>query len=634
MSAVLELDGFTVAVDTPHGRLVLADGIDLSVEAGETLCVVGESGSGKSVTMLSAVRLLDFTAPIVLSGRALIGGADVVGLDQAAMTAIRGRRVGVIFQEAMEALNPSQRIGDQLDEAFRASGVADRSSERPGGARSQLVQAHDKALALLAEVGIVDPPTVLRKYPHELSGGMQQRVMIAMALMGDPELLIADEPTTALDVTVQADIIRLLRRLQRERGMAIVLITHDMGIAAEIADRIAVLYAGQVVETGPADQMLHRPQHPYTKALLECVPRPGERLEGRMRTIPGSVPSPGEAPAGDRFAPRNALATERCATEPPPLRVSADGTHSVRSWDPIREWTPELVARLTGATGDAAPQRALPSTESHLVLRGVSKTYGARDRLWFAPRATGTRAVIDVDLEIRRGELFGIVGESGSGKSTLGRIMLDLERPDAGSVVELDGVLHDSRRRRRDQRALRREIQAIFQDPQGSIDPRQTIREAIAEPLKELTTLDRRGIETRVREMLDAVGLPAAAAGKHASQLSGGQRQRVAIARALGPRPRLIVADEPTSALDVSVQGQIVNLLLDLQREFGLTLVMVTHNLSLITAIADRVGVMYRGRLVEVGDAERVVSAPQDEYTRRLLAANPDPFHPRTPSAV
>ncbi len=631
MSA-LRLDDFTVSVQTADGPVVLADGITLAVERGETLCVVGESGSGKSVTMLAALRLLDFTSSVSLTGRAEISGVDVVPLGQTAMSAIRGTKVGVVFQEAMEALNPSQRIGDQLEEAYRASDA----TPRVRNARARLIAAHEKALGLLTEVGIVDPATVMRKYPHQLSGGMQQRVMIAMALMGDPELLIADEPTTALDVTVQAEILDLLRRLQAERGMAIVLITHDMGVAAEIAHRIAVLYAGQVVECGEAQQMLHRPQHPYTKALLECVPRPGERLAGRMRTIPGSVPTPGQRPLGDRFAPRNALATPRCLVEPPPVLLSADGgAHMIRSWAPVEQWTPELIGALTGRVETEPLTRVVREREVHLSLRGVNKTYGAVSRGPFT-RSTGggTRAVIDLDLDIHRGELFGLVGESGSGKSTIGRIMLDLERPDAGSTVSLDGIPHSSRRGHRAQRALRREVQAVFQDPQGSIDPRQSIRDAIAEPLRELTDLDRRGVETRVREMLDAVGLPTTVARKHAAELSGGQRQRVAIARAVAPNPRMIVADEPTSALDVSVQGQIVNLLLELQRDLGLTVVMITHNLSLITAIADRVGVMYRGRLVEVGDAEHVMTAPDHDYTARLLAANLDPFHPRATSVT
>jgi oligopeptide/dipeptide ABC transporter ATP-binding protein len=635
MTSLLTLEDFTVRVENDSGILTLADRINLTVEAGETLCIVGESGSGKSVTMLSVVRLLEFTAPVLLSGRALLHGTDLVGLSQREMADVRGRRIGVVFQEAMEGLNPSARIGKQMQEAYRSAALS--PAARADGKRSAadiLVAGHDKAVALLAEVGMVDPEGVLRKYPHQLSGGMQQRVLIAMALMGDPELLIADEPTTALDVTIQAEILVLLRRLQQQRGMACVLITHDMGIAAEVADRVAVLYAGQVVETGDVEQMLRRPQHPYTKALLECVPRPGERLEGRMRTIPGSVPPPSEILPGDRFAPRNRLASERSHTEPPPVIVSADGRHMVRSWEPVETWTPELVEKLTGHVEShaATAEARHAALEPYLVMTGVNKTYAAsaRSESLTARRrkqaAGDTRAIADLDLTIHRGEFFGLVGETGSGKSTLGRIMLDLERADAGSRIELDGTEHGTRRGRAAELELRREVQAIFQDPQGSIDPRQSIGDAIAQPMRRLTDLDRPAIAKRVVELLDAVGLPATAARKHASELSGGQRQRVAIARAIAPRPRLIVADEPTSALDVSVQGQIVNLLLELQRELGLTYVFITHNLSLITAIADRVGVMYRGRMVEVADAAKVTTAPQHEYTRQLLASNPDPF--------
>jgi peptide/nickel transport system ATP-binding protein len=632
VNPILLLDSFTVSVETDHGLNVLADAVDLEVARGETLVIVGESGSGKSVTMLSVARLLEHTAPMVLSGRALVDGTDIVTASRRDMNRIRARKIGVIFQEAMEALNPTRRIGDQLEEAYRA---AQRGAVQRG--RAMRIAAREKAIALLDEVGMTDPAGILLRYPHQLSGGMQQRVMIAMALMGDPDLLIADEPTTALDVTVQAEILRLLRRLQIEHGMACVLITHDMGIAAEIADRIAVFYAGQVVEVGDAAQMLGKPQHPYTKALLECVPRAGERLAGRMRTIPGSVPPPATSFVGDRFAPRNALATPIEREQTPPVTVSPDGRHMVRSWNPIAQWTPELIERLTGApTPNGAGPATRPSSGPSLVLKNVSKTYAqsARGQAVGSGQGNTVRAVNNVSFEVRPGELLGIVGETGSGKSTLGRLMLDLERPDPGSRIELDGVAYEARKGRAAELALRQRVQAIFQDPQASIDPRQTIGDAIAEPMRELTSLSRREIDARVRWLLDAVGLPAASANKHAMQLSGGQRQRVAIARAIAPKPSLIVADEPTSALDVSVQGQIVNLLIDLQRELGLSYVFITHNLSLVTSIADRVAVMYRGDLVELADAEQIVRSPGHEYTARLLASNPDPFRERSFAAT
>jgi peptide/nickel transport system ATP-binding protein len=632
VAAPLELKNFTVQLVTPDGEVTLAEDISLTLEEGEILCVVGESGSGKSVTMLSAIRLFEYTAPIALSGQVLIDGVDVTNLPPEEMSKIRARSVGVVFQEAMEALNPTRKVAYQLIEAYLETLEANGA---PGAARSMgrmsaetQREATDKALALLDEVGLVDPARVMDSYPHQLSGGMQQRVVIAMALMGDPRLLIADEPTTALDVTVQAEILKLLKRLQRERRMSCILITHDMGVASEVADRIAVLYAGQLVETGPLRQMLERPQHPYTKALLECVPRPGERLVGRMRTIPGSVPTPGTVLLGDRFAPRNALATDLCLTQAPPVHVSADGTHSVRSWAPVLEWTPELVDILTATDRAIAPPlRSDPEDNDAIVsLRGLNKTYASNARATGRRAPVGNRAVKDLDLDIHRGELFGVVGETGSGKSTLGRLITDLELADKGSSLVVDGITLGQRHSFSAERELRKKVQMVFQNPQDSLDPRRTVGQAIAEPLQALTSMNRAERKARVLEMLDAVGLPRTAVTKYASEISGGQRQRVSIARALAPSPSIIVADEPTSALDVSVQGQIINLLLDLQHEFGLTYVLITHNLSLITAIADRVGVMYRGELVEVSSAVEVMREPQHDYTRTLLASNPDPF--------
>jgi peptide/nickel transport system ATP-binding protein len=640
MASPLVLKNFTVRLETPGGWVPLAENISLEVKRGETLCIVGESGSGKSVTMLSAIRLLEFTAPVALSGTVEIDGVDVTDLSQREMARIRGRRVGVVFQEAMEALNPTKTIAAQLVEAFV---VTREETGAVGAFRTATSSAlreegHEKAVALLVEVGLDRPEKIMTSYPHQLSGGMQQRVMIALALIGDPDLLIADEPTTALDVTIQAEILELLRRLQRERNMSCVLITHDMGVASEVADRIAVLYAGQLIEVGPAQQMLSNPQHPYTKALLECVPRPGQRLAGRMRSIPGSVPAPGSVTVGDRFAARNALATKRCLTEDPPVHVSDDGTHMVRAWAPVSHWTPELVESLTGGAMKAAtPPRTAPPAHADAVisLRNLNKTYAHNARR--APKRgansklrtnvpVGVQAVKNLDLDIFRGEFFGIVGETGSGKSTLGRLIMDLEYADHGSSLTVAGHELSTRRTFAAEREMRRSAQMVFQNPQDSIDPRRTIGQAIAEPLQSLTKLSRKQIDARVAEMLDAVGLPASAAGKYASEISGGQRQRVAIARAIAPRPQVIVADEPTSALDVSVQGQIVNLMLDLQREFGLTYVFITHNLSLITAIADRVGVMYKGELVEVAAAVELTRNPQHAYTQRLLASNPDPF--------
>ncbi|VXB74355.1 ABC transporter ATP-binding protein [Aeromicrobium sp. 9AM] len=634
--ALFELKDLTVDVHGPNGDIRLADGISLSVEAGETLCVVGESGSGKSVTMLSAMRLLEFTAPLTVSGSAVLGGTDLLSLSQQAMTAVRGHRVGMVFQEAMDALNPTQTVMAQLCEAYLLSNDLGRTSGRRERA-AQRSAARRSAMSLVKEVGLEE--SVADLYPHQMSGGMQQRIMIAMALMGEPEMLIADEPTTALDVTVQAEILKLLQRLQRDRQMSCVFVTHDMGVAAEISDRIAVLYAGQVVEIGPTSQILGAPQHPYTKALLECVPRPNTRLVGLMRTIPGSVPEPGHYPAGDRFAPRNALASQQDLDDPPPVVTSADGRHSVRAWRPVEHWTDEMVDALTGHPGDqVVAERSRPAGDGEpvVVLENVSKTYGTRPVSGWIRRVTHSgregktnrtrAAVAGVNLTVYKGEFFGVVGETGSGKSTLGKLMLDLEQADAGSKITVSGLDLGQARGLVEERQLRRHVQMVFQNPQDTLDPRRSVADAIAEPLWALTDLGREGVEARVREMLEAVRLPSNAGAKFASELSGGQRQRVAIARAIAPGPDVVVADEPTSALDVSVQGQVMNLLLELQRELNLTYVFITHNLSLVTSVADRVGVMRRGELVEVLTADELIAGASHPYTRALAAANPDPF--------
>lgn len=635
-----ELSEFTVDLHTEAGLLELVDAISLSVDTGEVLCVVGESGSGKSVTMMAALRLMEFSSPIVMRGKVMLGQDDLLRFSQRGMCKVRGRRVGVVFQEAQDALNPTKKIVSQLAEAYTLS----RSLRRPTGRTdSRTDTALSEIVSLLEEVGLGQG--VLHLYPHQLSGGMQQRVMIAMALIGEPELLVADEPTTALDVTVQAEILELIRRLQRQRGVGCVLVTHDMGVASSIADRIAVLYAGQVVEVGPAAQMLRAPQHPYTKALLECVPRPNVRLDGRMRTIAGQPPQPGHMPPGDRFAPRNALASERDLTEPPPLVWSKDGRHVVRSWAPVIEWTEEKVNRLTGyATRDLSPVRTedrLADKPAIIELRGVSKTYGvSRQRdlkrvgqpgtLGLGRLSKARRALENIDLTVRRGEFFGIVGETGSGKTTLGRLVVDLESADPGSAITVAGHELPVRNGLKGERAFRKEVQIIFQNPGGSLDPRRTVGESIGEPLRALTDLKRHQILQKVYSMLDDVGLARGVADRYPSELSGGQRQRVAIARAVAPQPSVIVADEPTSALDVSVQGQVMNLLLDLQDEFSLTYIFISHNLSLVTAVADRIGVMYQGKLVEVLDCNEMQRRPPEhEHTRALMAANPDPFASR-----
>jgi peptide/nickel transport system ATP-binding protein len=510
------------------------------------------------------------------------------------------------------------------------------------GRRDVAEAARAKAIDLLTQVGIPDPVGCMGKYPHQLSGGMQQRAMIAMALMCDPELLIADEPTTALDVTIQAEILTLLVRLQRERDMACILITHDMGVAAEIADRVAVMYSGRLVEIGAVQEILTSPRHPYSRALLECVPRVGLVGQKELQTIPGSVPHPGMRLPGCRFAPRCHNASERCtaiepALAPVPVEISAGAPTATLQADDrlVACWHPEtapLPSDREVSTGFADGRSALArQAEPYLVLDGVSKRYASsarRESLGSGRSSGGVLAVDSATVSIAKGEFFGLVGESGSGKSTLGRLVAKLEAPTDGSITVGDLSVNQLKGRKQT-RSFRRDVQIVFQDTTGSLDPRQTIGRSISEPLRSLTSARGEALEARARELLQTVGLPLDYFHKMPSELSGGQRQRVAIARAIACDPQLVVADEPTSALDVSVQGQIVNVLRRLQRELGLTYVFITHNLSLVLSVADRIGVMYLGALVEIADAATLVRAPAHPYTQVLLQANPDPHNPR-----
>ncbi|MGY2083750.1 dipeptide ABC transporter ATP-binding protein [Blastococcus sp. SYSU DS0539] len=647
--SLLDVRDFTVDLDGEDAPISLVRELSFAVERGEFLCIVGESGSGKTVAALSLMRLLEFTAPTAQTGQALLDGDDLVAAGQEQMATLRGRKIAMIFQEAMEALNPTKVVGAQLIEAVQQHPeglLASTGSNRRGIADA----ARTKAVDLLRQVGIPDPVGCMDKYPHQLSGGMQQRAMIAMALMCDPELLIADEPTTALDVTIQAEILTLLVRLQRERGMACILITHDMGVAAEIADRVAVMYSGRLVEIGAVQEILSRPRHPYTRALLECVPRVGLIAQKELKTIPGSVPHPGMQLPGCRFAPRCPHASEQCtstepALAPVPLQIAVGvgvgagagvGAAALRTSDRLVAcWHPEATAppgdveesaqlddELAAASGPAEP---------YLVLEGVSKRYASsarRESLGSGRGGGGVLAVDSATVSIARGEFFGLVGESGSGKSTLGRLIAKLEAPTSGSIQVGDVSVEQLRGRKRIH-SFRRDVQIVFQDTTGSLDPRQTIGRSVSEPLRSLTDVRGEALDARARELLETVGLPLDYFHKMPSELSGGQRQRVAIARAIASDPRLVVADEPTSALDVSVQGQIVNVLRRLQRELGLTYVFITHNLSLVLSVADRIGVMYLGALVEIADAATLVRAPAHPYTQVLLRANPDPHNPR-----
>jgi peptide/nickel transport system ATP-binding protein len=514
------------------GDVALVDGVDLELAAGERVGLIGESGSGKSLTALAVMGLL--ADELEASGSARLEGDELLGVPERTLARLRGDRVSMIFQEPMTALDPLMRVGQQVAEVVRLHRDATRG------------EARARAAELFMRVGLADPLEKLELYPHQLSGGQRQRVLIAMALACDPAVLIADEPTTALDVTVQAQILDLLGRLVAEQGAALLFITHDLAVIAGLCERVLVMHEGRIVERGATSEVFSAPQHPHTQALLA----------GTRALSDAPIRTPGEGPAADR-----------------PIVVEARGL--------VRDY----------ALPRSSLRRPPPSVHA---LRGV-------------------------DLTVRQGDRFGIVGESGSGKSTLARLLVALDQPTAG-VVLFDGA-EISGQNERDLRDLRRRAQIVFQDPLGSLDPRMRVRELLLEPLRSLALPGDHG--ARVRELLELVGLAPEAANRYQHQFSGGQRQRIAIARALAPGPSLLVADEPVSALDVSLRAQILDLLRTLTDELALTLVFISHDLSVVRYLCDRVAVMRDGEVVEVGATADVYGAPQHAYTRALLAAVP-----------
>ncbi len=585
------------------GTLRVVDGIDLDIAPGETFALVGESGCGKSMTALSIMRLLPQPPARIVSGEVRLAGEDLLRLPERRMRALRASRIGMIFQEPMTSLNPVLGIGAQIGEAVL--------SRHGGGARS----ARARVLELLRAVHMPDPERRLLEYPHQLSGGMKQRAMIAMALAGDPDLLIADEPTTALDVTIQAQVLQLLRELQRERALALLLITHDLGLVAEMADRVAIMYAGQIVEQATRAQLLASPAHPYTRRLFASVPEFGKR-EHELAAIEGRPPSPGAGSSGCRFAGRCAFAIERCREEAPPWQSNESG-HLARC---------HRLAEVRAAAGQAdvagLPARAPADAGSPvplLEIRDLKVHFPARRALpWRSGSAV--RAVDGVDLSLAAGKTLALVGESGCGKTTLARAALRLLRPTAGSV-RLEGA-DVGEMARRGRAALRGQVQMVFQDPFASMNPRLTVGEIVAEGLRN------QGHAAGPRERasvaaLEQVGIEADAVGRYPHEFSGGQRQRICIARALVVRPRLLVCDEPTSALDVSVQAQVLNLLRSIQRAQRLSYLFITHNLGVVGYIADEIAVMYLGRIVESGPVRAVLERPRHPYTLALLAAVP-----------
>lgn len=592
---LLEVDDLRLGFQAGRQLLCAVDGVSFSIARGETFALLGESGCGKSVTAQGILRLLPAVGR-VLGGSVRYDGTDLLALPEVAMRAYRGGKIAMIFQEPSTSLNPVLTVGQQIAEV-----LARHLALRGAAARA-------RSQELLEQVGIADPARRLDEYPFQLSGGMQQRVMIAIALAGEPELLIADEPTTALDVTMQAQILDLLAQLQAERGMAILLITHDLGVVARLAQRIGVMYAGELVEIAGREQFFTQPAHPYTQALFAALPDAGRR-GAPLRTIVGQVPALSALPPGCRFAPRCPQAMPVCREENPAWREDACGAQVRCHWRNEGEAAP---AAGESATDDAAPATLAPL----LQIRDLAVHFPIRKGI--LQRVVGqVKAVDGVSLTLAPGRTLALVGESGCGKTTVGKALLQLIRPTAGSVrvngEEWVGAHGKSLRQ------ARRQAQMVFQNPFASLNPRLRVGEIIAEGMQ---ALGRQGEPAAaIAALLQAVGLPADAAGRFPHEFSGGQRQRIAIARALAVQPQLLVCDEPTSALDVSVQAQILNLLKTLQQELGVAYLFITHNLAVVEYLAHDIAVMYLGRIVECGTATEVLAAPRHPYTQALLSA-------------
>jgi oligopeptide/dipeptide ABC transporter ATP-binding protein len=663
MPAVLEISDLSTHIQLTKSVVQAVGNIDLSIEPGETLGLVGESGCGKSMTGLSIMGLLPPGGRII-GGSIKLAGRELVGLSDAQLRAIRGNEIAMIFQDPLTSLDPTKTIGYQVAEPIRLHKGASKQA------------AIDRAAEMLAMVGLPRPRERLGDYPHQLSGGLRQRVMIAMALTCEPKLLIADEPTTALDVTIQAQILALLDRLKQQLGMAILLITHDMGVIAGHADRVEVMYAGRLVETADTGTLFTHMHHPYTQALLGSIPRLNQDSRQRLLNIPGIPPDLANPPSGCRFAARCSRATEKCQADEPPL-ASRELDHLFACWHPVdgparlpdappaealavREAVAQEAAasaeedeasapheqaaaadraagaphgRAAGADEAAAPA-GIPGGQPLLEVGDVVKEFPVTAGAILQRRVASVHAVSGVSFTINAGETYGLVGESGCGKTTIGRMIVALERPTAGTVT-LRGT-NISALSRGDLRRHRRDLQMMFQDPYSSLDPRMRVGAIIREPLAIQHQGSREQQQQRVFELLDEVGLPRKAVERYPHEFSGGQRQRIGLARVLTLNPQVIVADEPVSALDVSIRAQVLNLMKRLQADHGLTYIVISHDLAVVKYMADRIGVMYLGKLVEEGSSEDIYQRAAHPYTAGLIATIPvpDPQAARTKAEV
>ena len=619
--AVLSVRDLNVSFNSENGSVHAVRGVDFDLMPGKTLGIVGESGSGKSVTSLAIMGLLPSTAEI--SGSVRLKGQELLGLSDKAMCAYRGNDIAMVFQDPLSSLTPVYTVGAQITEAL--------TIHNPG--MSKLAK-EARAVELLAMVGIPSPKNRLKAFPHEFSGGMRQRVMIAIAIANNPRVLIADEPTTALDVTIQAQVLEVLHTAQEETGAAVVMITHDLGVVAGIADDIMVMYAGKPVETGRVDDIYYNPRMPYTMGLLGAVPRVDVAEKSSLVPIDGIPPNLLHTPTGCSFAPRCPLVTDAClAGEPALLPADGDAAHKaacIRSEElggdvnvlEIFSAPPVPVSRF-----DAIPR---DERSTVLELRDVRKHFPLTKGALLKRRIGTVKAVDGLSFDIREGECFSIVGESGSGKTTTLLEIMEFHKDQDGEVI-IGGISNKQAVDAKAKGAMRREMQMVFQDPTGALDPRFTVYEVLSEPLQN-AGMDKQAIRKRIMELMKLVGLQPDHVNRFPNQFSGGQRQRVGIARALAVNPKLVVLDEPVSALDVSVQAGVINLLDKLRAELGLSYLMVAHDLSVVRHISNRVAVMYLGKIVEIGEVDRVFDNPRHPYTRALLSAIPvpDPQFERT----
>jgi peptide/nickel transport system ATP-binding protein len=612
---VMSVRNLCVSFNTEAGVVHAVRDVSFDLWGGRTLGIVGESGSGKSVTALSLIGLLDDNAHV--AGSVKLDGEELIGKSDEEMSKIRGARISMIFQDPLSALTPMFSIGDQLAEALLI-----HNPDMPKD------EVRERCIELLTLVGITDPENRLDAYPHEFSGGMRQRVVIAIAIANNPDIIIADEPTTALDVTIQAQILDILKVAQRETGAAVVLITHDLGVVAGTADDVMVMYAGRAVERASIDTLFERPSQPYTMGLLGAVPKPHMPAEHRLVPIKGNPPSLAAIPAGCPFSPRCPMATDECRkTEPDLLPLEEEEGHlvSCHHMDEIRD-KHLTYADVYPALEPLLPKWAdVPRDQRPVVLevKDLVKTFPIQGK-GLIRRNKGTMTAVDhASFTIHEGETLALVGESGSGKSTTLMQIMDLVVPEEGSITVL-GKKTSELKSSRDRRELRRNLQIIFQDPMSSLDPRMPIYDVLSEPL-EAQGWDKNKINKRIGELMYLVGINPDYVDRFPSQFSGGQRQRIAIARALATSPKLLLLDEPIASLDVSIQAGIINLLEDLQVQLKISYLFVAHDLAVIRHISDTVAVMHLGKIVEYGDTEEVFTNPQDPYTKALLSAIPIP---------